>query len=88
LRRNMPAGGRYTRPRRGYRTRSHYSERLKKRGQTSKTVAMPDMFSLRKRQASSDEPTPMGKRYIPEAPFVPLDAQRKKGGKARVYTDD
>jgi len=84
----MPAGGRYTRPRRGYRTRSHYAERLKRRGQTSKTVQMEDVFSLRKRQDKAAPSVPPIKQHIPEAPFVPMDAQRKAGGKARVYTDD
>lgn len=84
----MPAGGRYTRPRRGYRTRSHYAERLKRRGQTSKTVQMADVFTLRKRQEKAADVSPMGRRHIPEAPFVPMDAQRKKGGKARIYTDE
>lgn len=41
-----PDGGRYTRPRRGFRTKSHYSERLHKRGQNSRSVKMLSLQEL------------------------------------------
>lgn len=87
-RRNVPAGGKYTRPRRGFRTRSHYRERLAKRGLTSKTVRSDSLETLRKRQ---NRQTPEERLLtniftgsVPAAPYVPADAQRKKGGKAHV----
>jgi hypothetical protein len=80
---NTPAGGKYTRPRRGYRARSHYRERLAKRGLTSKTVRSESLETLRKRQEKYVQ-TDTRVSGIPTAPYVPADAQRKKGGKAHV----
>jgi hypothetical protein len=50
--RNLPDGGRYTRPRRGYRSRSNYRNRLAKRRLTGSEVRMPSLEVLRKRQNS------------------------------------
>jgi hypothetical protein len=83
-RRNTPAGGKHTRPRRGFRTRSHYIERLRKRGITSKSVKMEDIDTLRRRQEKYIIDSPRIRGGIPAAPFVPMDAERKKGGKAHV----
>lgn len=83
-RQNTPAGGKYTRPRRGYRARSHYRERLAKRGLTSKTVRSESLETLRKRQDKYVQIDTRIHGGIPTAPFVPADAQRKRGGKAHV----
>ena len=48
--RQMPRGGRYTRPRRGFRVKSHYQDRLKKRGLRNSDVRMGSIYALRKRQ--------------------------------------
>jgi hypothetical protein len=84
MRRNMPAGGKYTRPRRGFRTRSHYVERMRKRGMTSKTVQMESLDVLRHRQQKYTTDTSRFRGNIPGAPYVPIDAERKKGGKSHV----
>jgi hypothetical protein len=83
VRRNTPAGGKYTRPRRGYRTRSHYRERLAKRGLTSKTVRTESLDTLRKRQENYVQ-SDTRVRGVPSAPYVPADAERKRGGKAHI----
>lgn len=48
--RQMARGGRYTRPLRGFRSKSHYRDRLRKRGLTPKDVRMESLDALRKRQ--------------------------------------
>jgi len=48
--RTLPDGGKYTRPRRGYRTPSHYRERLQRRGLTRRDVKMESLPVLRKKQ--------------------------------------
>jgi hypothetical protein len=50
--RNLPDGGRYTRPRRGFRVKSHYRDRLKRRGISTKDVRMETLSVLRKRQGN------------------------------------
>lgn len=50
-------GGRYTRPRRGFRAHSHYRDRLRKRGLTSRDVRMESLDALRKRQGYIPRPT-------------------------------
>jgi len=49
--RNLPDGGKYTRPRRGFRAPSHYRDRLRRRGQTPATVHMETLKILRERAA-------------------------------------
>lgn len=48
--RDRPAGGKHTRPRRGFRAKSHYRDRLRKRGLASSDVRMESLDVLRKRQ--------------------------------------
>ena len=48
--RRQPDGGRYTRPRRGFRTKSHYRERLRKRGLKSADIRMEPLSVLRRKQ--------------------------------------
>lgn len=50
VRRYQPDGGRYTRPRRGFRAKSNYRERLRKRGLTSRDVRMESLDALRRKQ--------------------------------------
>jgi hypothetical protein len=76
-------GGRYTKPRRGWRSKSHYPERLKRRGLTSAMVHMESLDTLRKRQGDSLK-APRIKGGIPSAPVVPINAQQWKGGKVYV----
>lgn len=56
-RNGQPDGGRYTRPRRGFRAQSHYRDRLRKRGLTSRDVRMDSLDVLRKRQGYVSGPT-------------------------------
>lgn len=52
----IPDGGRYTRPRRGFRSKSHYRDRLRKRGLTSRDVRMDSLDALRKKQGAIPGP--------------------------------
>lgn len=63
--RDMPDGGRYTRPRRGFRAKSHYRDRLRKRGVSRHNVRMETIDALRKRQG-----------YIPRSPNGADSAER------------
>lgn len=84
----MPPGGKYTRPRRGFRTRSHYRERLAKRGLTSKTVRSESLDTLRHRQENRQADQHRTRMNIPDAPYVAKDAERKKGGKSQIHTGE
>lgn len=57
--RAVPNGGRYTRPRRGFRAKSHYRERLAHRGMTPRDVRMPSIKPLRDKQG-----------YVPNASII------------------
>jgi len=57
VRRYQPDGGRYTRPRRGFRAKSRYRERLRKRGLAPTDVRMETLDALRKRQGNVSGPT-------------------------------
>lgn len=48
--RSQPDGGRYTRPRRGFRVKSHYRERLNRRGLSPRDVRMMSLDALRRQQ--------------------------------------
>ena len=50
--RQQPDGGRYTRPRRGFRAISNYKARLKKRGLSPKDVRMDSLDALRRKQGN------------------------------------
>jgi hypothetical protein len=50
----VPDGGRYTRPRRGFRAKSNYRSRLHKRGLTGRDVKMDSLPVLRKRQGADE----------------------------------
>lgn len=56
-RNGLPDGGRYTRPRRGFRTKSHYRDRLRKRGLSRENVRMESLYVLRERQGYVSRPT-------------------------------
>jgi hypothetical protein len=55
--RDLPKGGKYTRPRRGYRAKSRYRARLRARGVSPADVRMEPLEYLRKRQGHIPEPT-------------------------------
>lgn len=56
-RNGQPDGGRYTRPRRGFRAHSHYRDRLRKRGLTPRDVRMETLDALRRKQGYVSRPT-------------------------------
>lgn len=57
IHRYQPDGGRYTRPRRGFRAKSNYRLRLRKRGLTPRDVRMDSLDALRRRQGYVSRPT-------------------------------
>jgi hypothetical protein len=50
--RYQPDGGRYTRPRRGFRAKSHYRTRLQRRGLTPRDVKMESLDALQRKQGN------------------------------------
>lgn len=53
----IPNGGKYTRPRRGYRAKSHYRDRLKRRGISTRDVRMESLDALRRKQGYISRPS-------------------------------
>jgi hypothetical protein len=83
--RHTSTGGRYTRPRRGFRARSHYKSRLKKRGISNRDVKMESLGELRKRQGylpgPTDGPGSEGRSNIPvrgTVSSVPMQSRVRK----------
>lgn len=84
----LPDGGRYTRPRRGFRAISSYGDKLKARGLTSRSVAMPDLRSLRAMQnVNPDMSLQLPKKRRPTTSQIERDLAQYEstGAYARGY---